>query len=406
MRRCCNTSKRAILAILTWATEPLAWGVPPSVMQTLSPLFRSLSLFAASALLSSAAVSAQQDAPAAKAVTPGLPTGYAGAPGEDPGRIIVLNKAAHTASVVDVANGEILATLKTGVGPHEVAVHPEGRFAVVADYGEAQPGSSLTVLDLDELKVVGSIDLGTPIRPHGLVFEDDGKHMWISAETQRQVWQVSFPEGKVIRKIDSEASATHMVAWTPDGRIFTANIGSGSTSVIGPRADGSLGLLAQVPTGGGAEGVCVTPNGKHVWVSNRADDSVSVIDAHSLKVVKELPCAGFPIRAEASADGRLVLVSSATGGAVTVFDAVDHSQLARIPMPFAAGEEGDAVLGQMGESSIPIGITLHPSGKLAFVANAAVDKIAVIDLLRRKVVAQLPTGRGPDGVAWVPSRRR
>jgi YVTN family beta-propeller protein len=375
-------------------------------MQTLSLLRRCLPSLAACALLPSLAVSAQQESAAAQAPTLELPTGYAAAPGEDPGRIIVLNKAAHTASVVDVANGEILATLKTGVGPHEIAVHPDGRFAVVADYGEAQPGSSLTVLDLDELKVVGSIDLGAPIRPHGVVFEPSGDHLWVSAETQRQVWRVSFPAGEVDLKIDSDASATHMVAWAPDGRVFTANIGSGSTSVVGPRADGSYGLLAKVPTGGGAEGVCVTPNGKHVWVSNRADDSVSVIDATTLKVVKELPCAGFPIRAEATADGRMVLVSSATGGAVTLFDALDHSELARIAMPFQVGEEGDAILGQMGESSIPIGITLHPSGKLAFVANAAVDKIAVIDLVRRKVVAQLPTGRGPDGVAWVPTRRR
>jgi YVTN family beta-propeller protein len=375
-------------------------------MQTLSLLRRCLLLLAACALFPTPSVSAQQESAAAQAPTSELPTGYQGVPGEDPGRIIVLNKAAHTASVIDVANGETLATLKTGVGPHEVAVHPAGRFAVVADYGEAQPGSSLTVLDLDELQVVGSIDLGAPIRPHGVVFEPSGEHLWVSAETQRQVWRVSFPAGEVELKIDSEASATHMVAWAPDGRVFTANIGSGSTSVVGPRADGRYGLLAQVPTGGGAEGVCVTPNGKHVWVSNRADDSVSVLDAATLKVIKELPCAGFPIRAEACPDGRLVLVSSATGGAVTLFDAVDHSELVRIAMPFAVGEEGDAILGQMGESSIPIGITLHPSGKLAFVANAAVDKIAVVDLLRRKVVAQLPTGRGPDGVAWVPTRRR
>lgn len=371
----------------------------PRFLSVLAPAFVLLGT------LLSASSQAQEPAAADRA-SHELPTGFQAAPGVDAGRIVVLNKAAHTASVVDVTTGEILTTLKTGVGPHEVAVHPEGRFAVVADYGEAQPGSSLTVLDLDELKVVGSVDLGTPIRPHGVVFEPDGKHLWLSAETQRQVWRVSFPEGKVVAKVDSDASATHMVAWAPSGRVFTANIGSGSASVVERQDDGSFRLIAKVPTGGGAEGVCVTPNGKHVWVSNRADDSVSVIDASTLKVVKELPCAGFPIRAEASPDGRLVLVSSATGGAITLFDALDHSELARIVMPFEVGQDGDAILGQMGESSIPIGITLHPSGKLAFVANAAVDKIAVVDLVRRKVVAQLPTGRGPDGVAWVPSRRK
>lgn len=332
-----------------------------------------------------------------------LPTGYQAAPGEDAGRIIVLNKAAHTAHIVDVATGERLAELKTGVGPHEVAVHPEGRLAVVADYGEQQPGSTLTVLDLKTLKVVGDIDLGAPIRPHGLAFEPDGQHIWVSAETVRQAWRVRFPDGEVVAKVDSQANATHMVAWAPNGRVFTANIASGSTSVMGPRDDGSYALLAQVPTGAGAEGVCVTPNGQHVWVSNRGEGSVSVLDADSLEVLKTLTCEGFPIRAMASPDGRMVIVSSATAGKITLFDAQDLSLLGEVKMPFEVGEEGDAVLGQMGESSIPIGVAIHPNGKLAFVANAAVDRVAVVDLMRRKVVAELPTGRGPDGIAWVPT---
>ena len=340
---------------------------------------------------------------AAPGLGQGLPLGHTPSEDLDPGRIVVLNKAAHTANVVDVSSGEILATLKTGIGPHEVAIHPEGRFAVVADYGEQQPGNTLTVLDLNLLQVIGDTDLGAPVRPHGVVFEPDGKHLWISAETVRQAWRVAFPSGEVVAKVDSEANATHMVALAPDGRVYTANIGSGSASVIGPDDQGGFRLQVKVPTGGGAEGVCVTPNGRHVWVSNRADDSVSVIDAATLKVVHELPCAGFPIRAMASPDGRLVLVTSAIAGTLTLFDAVEPSLLGTIKMPFEVGEEGDAVLGQMGESSIPITVIVHPSGKLAFVANAAVDKVAIVDLIRRKVVGQLPTGRGPDGIAWVPS---
>lgn len=329
-----------------------------------------------------------------------LPTAWPAAPGEQAGALIVLNKGADTATLLDVASGATLATLPTGVGPHEVVITPDGRYAVCADYGNQQPGRSLTVIDLTSFEVAEPLDLGEAIRPHGLVFEPDGKHLWVSAETVRQAWRVAFPSGEVVARVPSEAAATHMVARAPDGRVVTANIGSGSASVLGPGEDGAWQLIAQVPTGEGAEGVCVLPDGGSYWVSNRGADTVSVIDPKQLRVVATLPCAGFPIRAEATPDGRLVLVSSATAGTLTLFDAHARERLDVLRMPFTPDGQGDALLGSMGASPIPIGIALHPNGKTAYVANAAVDRVAVVDLVRRKVVAALPTGRGPDGIAW------
>ena len=58
--------------------------------------------------------------------------------------LVVLNKAEATASLIDLASGEVRATLPTGVGPHEVAISPDGKLALVADYGQQTPGSSLT----------------------------------------------------------------------------------------------------------------------------------------------------------------------------------------------------------------------------------------------------------------------
>ncbi len=47
------------------------------------------------------------------------------------GTLIVLNKDGASASLRDRATGEEFARLDTGVGPHEVAVSPDGRIAVV-----------------------------------------------------------------------------------------------------------------------------------------------------------------------------------------------------------------------------------------------------------------------------------
>ena len=56
-----------------------------------------------------------------------------------------------------------------------------------------------------------------------------------------------------------------MVVSTPDGaRAFVANIGSGSVTVVEGRK-----AIRQIPTGKGAEGIAITPDGREVWVVNR-----------------------------------------------------------------------------------------------------------------------------------------
>ncbi|MGD2093190.1 MAG: hypothetical protein PVH61_43920 [Candidatus Aminicenantes bacterium] len=53
-----------------------------------------------------------------------------------------------------------------------------------------------------------------------------------------------------------------------------------------------------------------------------------------------------------------------------------------------------------GKSPVPIGILVHPTGKWAYVANAHVDKIAVIDLKEKKRIKWITAGKEPDGLAF------
>ena len=62
------------------------------------------------------------------------------------GELIVLNKSGASASILDLGSGEELVRLEVGVGPHEVAVSPDGSTAVVANYGDRNPGNTLSVL--------------------------------------------------------------------------------------------------------------------------------------------------------------------------------------------------------------------------------------------------------------------
>jgi YVTN family beta-propeller protein len=48
----------------------------------------------------------------------------------------------------------------------------------------------------------------------------------------------------------------------------------------------------------------------------------------------------------------------------------------------------------------PGGILIVPDGSRAYVALAGDNSVAVIDLHKLEISAHIPTGQGPDGLAW------
>jgi YVTN family beta-propeller protein len=323
------------------------------------------------------------------------------AAGASAGTLVVANKAEATASLVDTETGEILATLPTGDGPHEVAVSPDGRLALVGNYGsKAEPGASLTLLDLVESEVVKIIELDGFSRPQGIVWRND-RIALVTAEDNRLLLAVDVSSGKVVQTVDTGADISHMVAVAPGGaHAFVANIGSGSVTVI----DLAVGRrVASIPTGAGAEGVAVTPDQRQVWVTNRAADTVTVISAANLERIAELEAGSFPIRAEATGDGRWVLVTNAGSNDLSVFSTADLEEVRRIPFAAVSKDaNGRLFSDRFGTSSVPIGIEIVDAERRAYVAHANADGISIVDLEEWKVIGALAAGREPDGMGWSP----
>jgi YVTN family beta-propeller protein len=317
------------------------------------------------------------------------------------GTLVVLNKSDATASLIDLGTGLVAATLPTGVAPHELAVSPGGRRAVVSNYGTAEaPGSTLTVINIPDATVLRTIDLGEYRRPHGLAFLADGRRLLVTSEASKSLLTVDVEAGSVVSKVVTDQETSHMVVVTPDGhRAFVANIGSGSVTAI----DLEKGQrLASVPTAPGAEGITITPDGRQVWVTNRASDSVSIVDASSLELTATIASKSFPIRARATPDGRHVLVSNARSGDIAVFDVATRTEVRRIALNVRAADTAGRLMAQFGDSSVPIGIVIRPDGRRAWVAHANADIITVLDLEKWEAVGTLRAGREPDGMGYSP----
>jgi len=313
--------------------------------------------------------------------------------------LVVANKAEATVSLIDLASGEVVATLPTGDGPHEADVSPDGRRALITNYGvRGKPGNSLTLIDLPGLRVVKTITLEGYSRPHGVEWLDDHRAA-VTAEDQRALLVVDVDKGVVEKAIDTAQEVSHMVAPTADGkRAFVANIGSGSVTAVDLEAGERI---KNVPTGDGAEGIAVT--GDQVWVTNRAADTVTVLDATTLEVLKTMDCEGFPIRAAATPDGAHVLVTRARAGDLAIFSTQNLGEMRRVDLGLKVADTENRLFGdRFGDSSVPIGIVVASDGKRAFVAHANADKITENEIPSGKRLRLLTAGKEPDGMAYSP----
>lgn len=314
------------------------------------------------------------------------------------GTLVVLNKRDASASLLDQRTGQEVARLKTGHGPHEAAVSPDGLTAVACNY--EQQGRTLTVIDIRETKVVRTIELGEHTAPHGIQYISDSRVL-VTTEGSQHLLVVDIASGEIVRAIETAQRVSHMVAATPDGRrAFVANIGDGTVTAIDIEAGE---VLAQIECDPGTEGVDVSPDGREVWVSNRGSNTLTIIDADTLDVLETIPCPLFPIRVKFTPDGKRVLVSNASSGDVAVFDAATRKELTRVVMKegWAPPQEGGNVFGQ---GPVPIGILIPPDGTHAYIANTNVDLITEIDLATLEITRRLTAGRTPDGMAYSPLR--
>lgn len=310
-----------------------------------------------------------------------------------PATLVVLDKSDATARFYDADSRELKFTAPTGVGPHEVACR--GGVAVVCDYGEQQPGSTLTVLDAASGALLRKIELGEHRRPHGIEWLDD-RRVVVTTEQSQSILVVDVDAGEIAAVHRTGQRASHMLVLSPDKRrAFVANIASNTVTAI-DLASGEV--LAQITTGAGPEAIDVTPDGAEVWVGNRTGDSLTVIDAHSLEVKATLPCLKFPIRLKVTPDGRRALVSCAQSGDVAVFDVATRAELRRIPMGLSDAENQNMLGRDFSQGPVPVGILIDPDGSRAWVANTNADLVTELDLATWSIRARIPTGRQPDGL--------
>lgn len=159
--------------------------------------------------------------------------------------------------------------------------------------------------------------------------------------------RMSGPAAGMERGVDSMPQDARLA---PDGKTFlVADMIRNGVWLIDAATQAQRGF---VPTGKGAHGIYPSRDGKSIYVSNRDEGSVTVLDAATLQpdAKWEVPGGGSPDMGGVSADGTQLWLSGRYDGVVYVFDTSDGKLLAKIPV--GKGPHGLSIWPQPGRFSL------------------------------------------------------
>jgi YVTN family beta-propeller protein len=297
--------------------------------------------------------------------------------------LLVLNKEDATLSIIDPVTLKTVAQVPTGEAPHEIAASDDGKLAFVANYGAHTPGNTLSVMDLLAQKELHRVDLGALHRPHGITFAD-GK-VWFTAEQNKLIARYDPAANQIDWLLGIGQNGTHMLVFSKDrALLFTSNIGSNSITMLERSSDPSGWSATNISVGKGPEGGDVSADGREFWAANSGDGTISIIDVAAKKVAQTLDIhTKRSNRLKFTMDGKLVLVSDLAGNELIILEAASRKEVKRLNV----GRQ-------------PEGILIPRDGGRAYIAAAGEKTVAVLDLKTLEVTARIPTGNGPDGMAW------
>jgi YVTN family beta-propeller protein len=296
-----------------------------------------------------------------------------------PARIYVTNQLDNTASVIDGASHKVVATVRVGVSPAQMAVSPDRKSVYIANTGS----NTVSVLNTDNDTIARTIALPPRSKPIDVAANPNGRYLYTADGGSNRVSVIDTRAKRVVASV-RVGTQPLSVAAAPDGKtVYAANSGSGDVSVIDARTNR---VVRAIPTGRFPSGVAVTPDGASLFVTNELS-GVTVVNAGNGTVAARLR-EPSPFSVAMSPNGDRAYITGLGPGRVTAIDTGTH----RVSSTVSVGPHGTDPF------------TVRATGDAVYVANQGANTLSVIDQSTFRVTATIATGNSPYGIAVVQPR--
>jgi DNA-binding beta-propeller fold protein YncE len=201
--------------------------------------------------------------------------------------VAVTSEATGNVVLVHVGEGAVRRAVPTqAAGSHMVAVGADGVAAFTGNIGS----HSVSRLDLRAGTFVRSWPV--PNAPEAIGVTPDGREVWVGSNALHRVSVLDVATGTVTTAADS-VDWPYRVLFTPDARtVLLPDMNGDVVRFVDRATRRELGRLA-VP-GGGPQGITLTPDGRHAFLSLSKQGRIAVIDVAARRIVGTLPAGETP----------------------------------------------------------------------------------------------------------------
>jgi YVTN family beta-propeller protein len=301
--------------------------------------------------------------------------------------IFVLNSQDADVSVIDPATWQVRQRIPTGKEPHHLYLTPDEKSVIVANAAS----NSLTFIDPVTAQVQRTIP--SIADPYHLRFSPDMKWFVTAANRLHHVdlyrWAPTAAQPlQLVKRIEAPKTPSHL--WI-DTRSTVAYCSLQDSNELIAIDLATQTVRWKVGTGKMPADVFVTRDDRHLLVGLTADKVVEVYDVSGAapKLVKRLETGNGAHAFRSRGDGRHLFVSNRVANSISMIDLTDFSVAAQLPGPGG-----------------PDCMEMMSDNRTLLLTSRWAGQLTVIDVDSRKVVRQVKVGRSPHGVWTLDHARR
>jgi YVTN family beta-propeller protein len=268
-------------------------------------------------------------------------------------------------AVIDTAANTIVATIPLNILPGDIAVAPDGKRVYVSNFDQSTLSGVLSVIDTAANAVVATVTVsGQGGGPTGVAVGLDGRRVYVCNDhdvghDRGRLTVIDTESHSIVTAIEVSDFPT-AVRLTPDGRrVYVLDTG-GIFTIL----DTATNTASSPFTGLPGQRMAFALGGDHAYVVRDSDTLISVLDTRTSKIVNLVEVDGLTTDVAVTPDGRHVYVTQRTGNRISHIDATTHAATATaIDFPGTAD-----------------GLAITPDGRRAYVTNRRAQTVEAIAL--------------------------
>lgn len=282
------------------------------------------------------------------------------------GYAYITNQLDDTVSVITIPGGELIASLTVSANPAAITIC--GTRAIVSSTDAHQ----ITLIDL-ETHATQIIDFGDG--PFGVDCDEDTAYIgdWFTHQVYSLALEDDISKVKAMPIAVGKAPAGVLLN-TQQQHLYVANRDDDTLSVVDLTSGNVIATLA---TGDAPYGLALNPVRNELYVINVRSSDVTVIDITELKVIAHWEVGEWPYCGIVNHDGSRLYVTNQEDATLSMLDTETGETLHTIEI-----------------SEVPEGVDITPDQRFIVTVGWESGTIDIIDAATLKTVRQQKAGKG------------